>query len=169
METRVINSEGNNIQPGEIGEIIVHGPCVMKRYWKNHEETSKTLERGWLHTGDLATVDEDGYIFIKERKGFKIISGGENIYPKEVEDVIYQHPAVKEVAVVGVPDKRWGEAVKAVIVLKEGSKASADEIIEFCKKHMTSYKKPKSVDFVSELPKSSVGKISKREIKQWYW
>ena len=169
METRVINSEGNNIQPGEIGEIIVHGPCVMKRYWKNHEETSKTLERGWLHTGDLATVNEDGYIFIKERKGFKIISGGENIYPKEVEDVIYQHPAVKEVAVVGVPDKRWGEAVKAVIVLKEGSKASADEIIEFCKKHMTSYKKPKSVDFVSELPKSSVGKISKREIKQWYW
>lgn len=168
METRVVNSEHNDVQVGEIGEIIVRGSCVMKEYWRNQEETLKTLEKNWLHTGDLATVDKNGYIFIKERKGFKIISGGENIYPKEVEDVIYQHTAVKEVAVVGVPDKRWGEAVKAVVVLEKGCKTSANEIIEFCKKNLASYKKPKSVDIISELPKSPVGKILKKEIMQWY-
>jgi len=169
VESRIINNEGDDVQPGEIGEIIVRGDCVMKGYWNLPAETSRTLKDGWLYTGDLATVDEDGYIFITDRKGFKIISGGENIYPKEVEDIIYQHPAVKEVVVIGVPDKRWGEAVKAVILLKEGAHATEDEIIQFSKERMAGYKRPKSVDFVSELPKSSVGKILKKEIKKWYW
>lgn len=169
VETRIVNDEEKDVHPGEVGEIIARGDCVMKGYWKLPEETSKALKNGWLHTGDLATIDEDGYIFITDRKGFKIISGGENIYPKEVEDIIHRHPAVREVAVVGVPDRRWGEAVKAVIVIKTGVQVTEDEIIQFCKERMAGYKRPKSVDFVSELPKSSVGKILKKEINKWYW
>ena len=169
VEARVVNEEGEDVQPGEVGEIIVRGDCVMKGYWNLPEETSWTLRDGWLYTGDLATMDKDGYIFITDRKGFKIITGGENIYPKEVEDIIYQHPAVKEVVALGIPDNRWGEAVKAVIVTKEGAHVTEDEIIQFSKERMAGYKRPKSVDFVSELPKSSVGKILKKEIKKWYW
>lgn len=168
VEVRIVNDEGNDVQPGEIGEIIVRGDCFMEGYWKLPEETEQVLKDGWIYTGDLATIDEDGYIFITDRKGFKIISGGENIYPREVEDIIYQHPAVREVAVVGVPHQRWGQAVKAVVLLHEGATATKDEIIKFCKKRMAGYKCPKTVDFVSELPKSSVGKILKEEIKKWY-
>ena len=169
VEARTVNEEGEDVQPGEVGEIIVRGDCVMKGYWNLPEETSWTLRDGWLYTGDLATMDKDGYIFITDRKGFKIITGGENIYPKEVEDIIYQHPAVKEVVALGIPDNRWGEAVKAVIVTKEGAHVTEDEIIQFSRERMASYKRPKSVDFVSELPKSSVGKILQKEIKKWYW
>jgi acyl-CoA synthetase (AMP-forming)/AMP-acid ligase II len=140
----------------------------MKSYWRLPEETKKILRNGWLYTGDLATVDEDGYIFITDRKDFMIISGGENVYPREVEDIIYQHPAVKEVCVVGIPDDRWGEAVKALLVHKEGVPVTEDEIIKFCKQHMAGYKAPKSVEFVSELPKDPVGKILRKEIKAWY-
>jgi acyl-CoA synthetase (AMP-forming)/AMP-acid ligase II len=169
-EVRVVNSEGNDVQPGEIGEIIVlqSKNITMKSYWRLPEETKKILRNGWLYTGDLATVDEDGYIFITDRKDFMIISGGENVYPREVEDIIYQHPAVKEVCVVGIPDDRWGEAVKALLVHKEGVPVTEDEIIKFCKQHMAGYKSPKSVEFVSELPKDPVGKILRKEIKAWY-
>ncbi len=169
-EVRVVNSEGNDVQPGEIGEIIVlqSKNITMKSYWRLPEETKKILRNGWLCTGDLATVDEDGYIFITDRKDFMIISGGENVYPREVEDIIYQHPAVKEVCVVGIPDDRWGEAVKALLVHKEGVPVTEDEIIKFCKQHMAGYKSPKSVEFVSELPKDPVGKILRKEIKAWY-
>jgi acyl-CoA synthetase (AMP-forming)/AMP-acid ligase II len=169
MEVRVVDANGNNVKPGEVGEIIARGEPVMRGYLNFPEETSRVLKDGWLYTGDLATVDEGGYIYITDRKGFKIISGGENIYPKEVEDILLQHPAVKEVAVVGVPDNRWGEAIKAVVVLREGYEASENELIQFCKGKMAGYKKPKSVDFVSQLPKSAVGKILKKEIKAAYW
>lgn len=168
VELRVVNDNGDEVSPGEIGEFIIRHECVMKGYWKLPQETSLALKDGWFHTGDLGTRDEDSYLFISDRKGFMIISGGENIFPKEVEDVLYQHPAVREVAVVGIPHERWGEAVKAVVCLKEGAQVSEDEVIQFCKEKMAGYKRPKSIDFVSELPKSPVGKILKKEISGWY-
>jgi long-chain acyl-CoA synthetase len=169
VDVRVVNPEGDDVRPGEIGEIIVRqSPDItMKSYWRLPEATSKILRNGWLYTGDLATVDEDGYIFITDRKDFMIISGGENIYPKEVEDIIYEHPAVREACVVGIPDDKWGEAVKAVLVLKEGIHVTESDIIKFCKQHMAGYKAPKAVEFVSELPKDAVGKILRKKIKDW--
>lgn len=169
IEVRVVNDKGEEVAPGEVGEITARGKNIMMGYWKNPELTAQTLINGWLHTGDMATVDEDGYIYIVDRKNDMIISGGENIYPREVEEVIFKHPAVLECAVVGVPDRIWGESVKAVVVLKAGQKATEDEIMVLCKKHLAGYKKPKSVDFVSSLPKTPIGKILRREIKAKYW
>ena len=141
----------------------------MRRYWKNPEATKEALKNGWVFTGDLATVDERDYIYIVDRAKDMIISGGYNVYAREVEEVLYSHPAIQEVAVIGVPDDVWGEAVKAIVVLKEGMKAKEDELIEHCRRELASYKKPKSVDFVSELPKSSIGKILKQPLKEKYW
>ncbi|HUT52756.1 MAG TPA: long-chain-fatty-acid--CoA ligase [bacterium] len=168
-EVRVMNEEGGQVKPGAIGEICARGANVMLGYWKNPELTAETLKDGWLHTGDMATIDEDGYIYIVDRKNDMIISGGENVYPREVEDVIYKHPAVMEAAVVGVPDPTWGEAVKAVVVLKPGQSATEEEIIALCKQHLAGYKKPKSVEFASSLPKTAIGKILRREVKAPYW
>jgi acyl-CoA synthetase (AMP-forming)/AMP-acid ligase II len=141
----------------------------MLGYWKNPEQTADALRDGWLHTGDMATMDEDGYIYIVDRKHDMIISGGENIYPREVEEVIYKHPAVAEVAVVGVPDDTWGESIKAVVVLKPDQSVTAEEIIQLCKDNLASYKKPKSVNFVDALPKTAIGKILRREVRSPYW
>ena len=168
-EVRIMSEDGKELPPGEIGEICVRGANVMLGYWKNPEQTAEALRNGWLHTGDMAFMDRDGYIYIVDRKHDMIISGGENIYPREVEEVIYKHPAVAEVAVVGVPDPAWGESVKAVVVLKPGAKATSEEIIKLCKEHLAGYKKPKSVDFVSSLPKTAIGKILRREVKAPFW
>ncbi|MCX7857114.1 MAG: long-chain-fatty-acid--CoA ligase [Deltaproteobacteria bacterium] len=165
-ELRIVDENDNDVPVGSIGEIVVRGECIMKGYWRMEEETKKKLKNGWLHTGDLGKMDEDGYVYIVERKDDLIISGGVNIYPREIEEVLYTHPKVSEASVVGVPDEHWGEIVKAIIVLKEGMEATEDEIVEFCAKHLASYKKPKSVEFWRELPKSPQGKILKREIKE---
>lgn len=166
FELRIVDEEGKDVPCGEVGEIILKSESVMKGYWKLEEETKKKLRNGWLYTGDLGRFDEDGYVYIIERKDDMIISGGVNIYPREVEEVIYMHPKVSEVSVVGVPDEHWGEIVKAIVVLKEGMEAKEEEIIEFCGRHLASYKKPKSVEFWKELPKSPQGKILRREIKE---
>ena len=166
---RVVDNEGHDIGPGEIGEVIAKGDHITQGYWKRPDETAKTLKNGWLYTGDLATVDEGEYIYIIDRKKDMIISGGENIYPKEIEEVIYTHPSVSEVAVLGVPEKEWGEAVKALIILKEGKSATEREIIELCKKNLAGYKKPKSVDFVQNLPRTPSGKILKRKLRETFW
>ncbi len=170
VKLRVINSKGEDIEPNdkEVGEIIVKGDIVTPGYWKNPEETQKAIKNGWLHTGDMATIDKEGYVNIVDRKKDIIITGGENVYSTEVENVIYEHPAVLEVAVIGVPDEKWGEAVKAVIVLKEGMQATEQEIIDFVKSKIARYKAPKSVDFVEELPKTGSGKIQKTKIREWY-
>jgi long-chain acyl-CoA synthetase len=168
-EVRIKDEDGMDLPPGEIGEICVKGPNVMLGYWKNPEQTADALRDGWLHTGDMATMDEDGYIYIVDRKHDMIISGGENIYPREVEEVIYKHPAVAEVAVVGVPDDTWGESIKAVVVLKPDQSVTAEEIIQLCKDNLASYKKPKSVNFVDALPKTAIGKILRREVRSPYW
>ena len=141
---------------------------MMIGYWQMPDETAKKLKNGWLHTGDLGRFDEDGYMYIVERKNDLIISGGVNIYPREIEEVLYGHPAVSEASVIGLPDEHWGEIVKAVVVLKEGSTATEAEIIDFCAKRLAGYKKPKLVDFWKELPKSPQGKILKKEIRKHY-
>ncbi len=166
---RIVNDNGEDIKPGEVGEIIEKGDDTMIGYWKAPELTAETLRGGWVRTKDMATIDEDGYIYIVDRKADMIISGGFNIYPSEVENVLISHPAVFEAAVIGVPDELWGESVKAVIVCKKGMKVSENELIEHCKMQLASYKKPKSVEFVEEIPKNSYGKIVRRMIKEKYW
>ncbi len=165
----IMDDEGRILPPGEIGEIVIRSKQCMKGYWKNPEATEAAFRHGWMHTRDMGYQDEEGYIYLVDRKEDMIISGGFNVYPKEVEDVLYKHPAVLEAAVFGVPDDVWGEAVKAVVSLRKGAEASPDSIIEFCRQYLAGYKKPKTVDFVDELPKTAVGKISRRMLKEPYW
>ena len=151
------------------GEIVVRSEANMVGYWRRDDLTAQTIRDGWMWTGDVATWDEDGYVFIVDRAKDMIISGGENIYSTQVEAAIHQHPAVLESAVFGVPDETWGEAVKAVVVLKPGMQATAEEIIATAGEHLASYQKPKSVDFVDSLPKAPTGKILKRALRDPYW
>jgi long-chain acyl-CoA synthetase len=167
-EIRIIDGMGSDVATGEVGEIIVRSEAMTVGYWNLPEKTAETIKEGWLYTGDFGRFDEDGYVFIVDRKDDMIISGGKNIYPREIEEVIYTHEAVLEAAVIGVPDDYWGESVKALVVLKEGACATEDEIIDLCKKTIASYKKPRSVEFVQQLPKSPTGKILKRVIKSQY-
>ncbi len=168
MEVKILNAEDKEVQRNETGEICVRGPTVMKGYWERPEATGEALRNGWLHTGDVGYMDQYGYVYILDRTKDMIISGGSNVYPREVEEVLLQHPAISEVCVIGVPDKFWGEAVKAVVVLKKEAKVSAEEIIAFAGQHMAGYKKPKSVDFVSEIPRSAYNKVLKRELRDRY-
>lgn len=168
-EVRIVDNEGLEVPRGEVGEVVVKSPITMKGYWQNTETTRETLKDGWIHTGDLGTMDEDGYLFLVDRKKDMIISGGYNIYAREVEDVIHVHPAVSEAAVIGVPDEDWGESIKAFVVLKPGETATEKEIIAFTKERLASFKKPKSVEFLSALPRTSVGKISKKDLRAPYW
>jgi acyl-CoA synthetase (AMP-forming)/AMP-acid ligase II len=168
-EIRIVDEQSHDVPLGEAGEIVVCSDRMMTGYWKMPEETAKTIKDGWLHMGDVGRMDEDGYVYLVDRKKDMIISGGENIYSREVEEVLYMHPAVLEAAVVGVPDDKWGESVKAMVVLKEGAVACEEEIIDFCKEHMASYKKPRSVEFRESLPKTASGKIRKEELREPYW
>ncbi|MDH5702931.1 MAG: long-chain fatty acid--CoA ligase [Aigarchaeota archaeon] len=151
---------------GEAGEMVIRGPQVMLGYWKNPEETKIALRNGWLYTGDIAEIDEDGYFAIVDRKKDMIDRAGYKIWPREVEEMLYEHPAIKDAAVIGVPDARTGEAVKAFVVLKEGEKATVDEIRSFCKERIAAYKVPAVVEFTSELPKTMVGKVLRRALRQ---
>lgn len=169
VEVKIFDIQDKELQPGEMGEIVTRSDLVMKGYWRNPEATGATIKNGWLHTGDMGYLDENGYLFIMDRSKDMIISGGENIYPREIEEVIIKHPAVREVAVIGIPDPKWGEAVKAVVSLVKGKWVTEEELIAFCKDHIASYKKPKSVDIVEELPKNNYGKILKRELRAKYW
>jgi len=145
-----------------VGEIVVRGESVTPGYWNLPEETEKSIRNGWLYTGDLAVVDSEGYVNIVDRKKDMIVTGGENVYSTEVENVLYSHPAVLEAAVIGILDEKWGEAVHACVVLKDGMAASERELIDFCKKDLARYKAPKSVDFLETLPRTGSGKIYKK-------
>jgi long-chain acyl-CoA synthetase len=169
VQVRIVDEKGNDVEPGEVGEIIVRSKHIMVEYWHKPEETSKTLVKGWIHTGDMGYYDDEGYIYIADRKKDMIISGGENVYPREVEDVLYQHPAVLEAAVIGIPDPYWVEKVHAVVVTKKGVGTTAEELTAFCKKRIAGYKTPKTVEFVDSLPKNPAGKILKRELREKYW
>ena len=169
VRVRIVDDDDTDVATGQMGEIVVRSDLVMKGYWNNPEATAETLRGGWLHTADLGYMDANGYVFITDRKKDMVISGGANIYPREVDEVICQHPAVAEVAVIGVPDPLWGESVKALVVLRQGDHATEAEIIEFCRQRMSSYKKPKSVEFLPSLPKNAYGKVLKREMRDRYW
>jgi len=169
VHVRIVNNKGNDVEPGEIGEIIVQSNHNMAEYWHKPDDTHDTIINGWLHTGDMGRYDERGYIYIVDRKKDMIISGGENIYPREVEEVLYQHSAVLEAAVIGIPDPYWVERVHAVVALKERASVTADELISFCKEKLARYKAPKSVEFADSLPKNPAGKILKKELRKKYW
>ncbi|QOZ23865.1 AMP-binding protein [Bradyrhizobium sp. CCBAU 51753] len=166
---KLLNDDCKPVPQGEIGEICVRGPLVMSGYWKKPELTADALRGGWLHTGDLAYQDQQGYFFIVDRKKDMIISGGVNVYPKEVENALTTHPAVSAAAVIGVPDEKWGEAVKAIVVLRPSEKVSSEELIAFTKKLKGPVQAPKSVDFVEALPLTSLGKIDKKSLRAPYW
>lgn len=167
VENKVINELGEEVPNGEVGELIVRGPNVMKGYYKMPEETVVALRDGWLYTGDLARRDEEGYFYIVDRKKDLVIVGGYNVYPREVEEVLYEHPDVVEVAVIGVPDINFGEAVHAFVVVKEGIPEVEEVFIQFCATKLAKYKIPKRIEFLKELPKNTTGKILRRSLGQY--
>ncbi len=164
VNVKIIDENWKELPVGEIGELVIQGPNVMMGYWQNEEATAKSIQNNWFATGDMARMDENGFFYIADRKKDMIIAGGYNIYPREVEDVLYEHPAVQEVAVIGVADEYRGETVKAFIILKEDVTVNEEELSAFCKENMASYKTPKLFEFRDELPKSLVGKILRREL-----
>ncbi|HMJ04492.1 MAG TPA: long-chain fatty acid--CoA ligase [Conexibacter sp.] len=164
VQMAVVDEHGKELPPGEVGEIVIRGPNIMKGYWQRPEATADAIRNGWFHSGDLAKVDEDGYFFIVDRKKDLIIRGGYNVYPREVEEVLYEHPAVAEAAVLGIPDAEWGEEVGACVALKAGAEATPEELQAFVKEKIAAYKYPRVVWLVPELPKGPTGKILKREI-----
>jgi len=165
----VMDDEGRLLPPGEAGELVVRGDLVMRGYYDRPEENEKVSRFGWHHTGDVGYRDEEGYFYIVDRNKDMIISGGFNIYPSEIEQVLWRHPAVLDCAVIGVPDEKWGEAVKAVVELKPGTAASEDELKAHCREALAGLKTPKSVEIWSTLPRSSLGKVLKKEIREKYW
>jgi long-chain acyl-CoA synthetase len=167
-DARIVDLETGekDLPPGQEGELCIRGPQVMKGYWNRPEETVKSLRGGWLYTGDIARMDEEGYFYIVDRKKDMIICGGYNVYPREVEEVLYQHPKVQEACAVGVPDPYRGETVKAFVVLKEKERATSEEIIAYCQKNMAKYKAPTLVEFRKELPKSHVGKVLRKILRE---
>ena len=168
-DIRVVREDGADCDFEELGEILIRGPGVMRGYWNNHAASSSTVVDGWMHTGDIGAFDKNYFLYVLDRKKDMIISGGENIYPREVEEAIYHHPAVAEVAVIGMPDQRWGESVKAYVALKPGASASEDEIIAHCRTLIASYKKPKQVVFIEALPRLPNKKIDKKQLRAADW
>lgn len=169
VRVEIVGERGELLKQGETGEICVRGDLVMKGYYRAPDKTAETIVDGWLHTGDIGHLDRDGYLHITDRKKDMIISGGFNVYPSEIEQVIWAHPAVQDCAVIGVPDDKWGEAVKAVVELNAGQQVSAEELVALCKEKLGSVKAPKSVDFVAALPRSTAGKVLKKDLRERYW
>lgn len=163
-EMRVVDEEDREVADGELGEIVLRGENILKGYYRNPEATATAFRGGWFHTGDVGYRDADGFFYIVDRKSDMVIRGGENIYPREIDEVLYQHPAVAAAAAIGVPDELYGEEVAAFVVLKEGREATEDEVIAFCRARLADYKCPKTVRFVSEIPKGPTGKLLKREL-----
>ncbi|MBN1104923.1 MAG: long-chain-fatty-acid--CoA ligase [Deltaproteobacteria bacterium] len=169
VHVRILDEGNRDVEPGAVGEIAVRSKSIMVGYWRKPEDTARTIVDGWLHTGDMGYYDEKGFIYIVDRKKDMIITGGENVFPREVEEVLYRHPAVLEAAVIGIPDEKWVERVHAAIILKEGQNPAAEDVMNFCKDHLARYKAPRSIEFVDDLPKNPQGKILKRELRDRYW
>jgi acyl-CoA synthetase (AMP-forming)/AMP-acid ligase II len=168
-ELRVVDEDGKDVAAGEVGEIVFRGPQVMSGYWNEPEKTAETIKRGWLHSGDMATIDARGYLTIVDRKKDLIISGGANISSREVEEVLYWHPAVREASVVGKPDEQWGEVPHAFVSLNPDTPASPEEMLAFCKERLAGYKCPAAIEIMDELPKNALGKLLKTELRARFW
>jgi long-chain acyl-CoA synthetase len=170
VELAILDAAGERVPIGTVGEVAVRSMTNMQGYWKLPQETARTIGAdNWLRTGDAGYLDAEGYLYIHDRVKDMIISGGENIYPAEVENAIYGHPDVSEVAVIGIPSEKWGEEVKAIVALKPGASADADSIIAWARERIAAYKVPKSVDFIAALPRNPSGKILRRELRVPYW
>jgi fatty-acyl-CoA synthase len=168
VDVRIIDDEGRNVAARTVGEVLCRGPNMLKGYWNKPEATAEALRGGWYHSGDLGYLDEEGFLYIVDRKKDMIISGGENVYPAELEQAIYRHPAVAEVAVIGIPHEKWQEVPAAIIVLKPGASMTENDLIEHCNQCLARFKVPKTAYFVPELPKSGAGKILKTELRKMY-
>jgi fatty-acyl-CoA synthase len=168
-EVRIVDEDDNPVPNGAIGEIVARGPQLMRGYWNLPDESAEALRGGWFHTGDAGTMDDDGYVYIQDRVKDMIVSGGENIYPRVIEEVLFKHPAIADAAVIGVPDEQWGETVKAIVVLRQGATAGEEEIMDFCRGKLGGFERPRSVDFVEELPRNPTGKVLKRLLREPYW
>jgi len=168
-EIKVIDALDEEVPPGAIGEIVYRGGGIMEGYWGRPEDTATTIRNGWLHTGDAGTMDADGFVYIRDRIKDMIVSGGENIYPAELESVLADHPEVADVAVIGVPDDRWGETVKAIVVPQQGAVLTDQDLIEWSRDRLAGFKRPRSVDFVEAIPRNPSGKILKRQLREPYW
>lgn len=168
-ELRVVDEHDVPVPPDVTGEIVARGPTVMRGYWNRSAETAEALRGGWMHTGDVGRLDADGYLYVLDRIKDMICSGGENIYPRAVEAVLYTHPAVADAAVIGVPDEQWGETVKALVVLRAGATTSQQEIIDFCQGRLAGFQRPRSVEFVDALPRNASGKVLKHVLREPYW
>jgi fatty-acyl-CoA synthase len=166
LKYKIVDDNGNEVKQGEVGEFILKGPSVTPGYWRNPTATSESLKNGWFYTGDLVREDEDGFLYVVDRKKNMFISGGENVYPAEIEKFLYTHPLIQEVAVIGVPDEKWGEVGKAYIKLKEGASISPDELKKYCEGNLARYKIPKYFEIIEEIPKSETGKINKKALLQ---
>ncbi|MEE4338180.1 AMP-binding enzyme, partial [Erythrobacter sp.] len=170
VEVKIIDEEGNTLPANTVGEIATRSSKNMSRYWNNPEATAETIDEDrWLRTGDAGYLDEDGYLYIHDRVKDMIISGGENVYPAEVENALYAHPKVADVAVIGIPSEKWGEEVKACVVVKAGEELTESELIQHAREHIAGYKCPKSFDFIEALPRNPSGKILRRELRAPYW
>src|SRR5256886_17694154 len=167
-EMKVVDDDDNEVTDGELGEIVLRGENILKGYFKNPEATERAFRNGWFHTGDIGYRDKDGFFFIVDRKSDMIIRGGENIYPREIDEVLYQHPAVAAAATIGVPDPLYGEEVAAFVVLKDGIKVDEQELISHCQAELADYKCPKSIRILAEIPKGPTGKLLKRELAKIY-
>ena len=159
VELRVVDPQGNDVAEEQVGEVIVRGPNIMEGYYRDPGQSAKVLKDGWLHTGDLGKLDDEGFLYLVDRKSDMIISGGENIYPREIEEVLYTHPDIVEAAVVGLPDPVWGQRVHAVICARPGSGLTEEEVLQYCTGRMAGYKKPRSMEFSESLPRSAAGKV----------
>jgi len=168
-EVRIGDAQGHEVARGEPGEVLVRGANVMKGYWNNEALTRERLRDGWLRTGDVGTMDEEGYIFLLDRKADMIVSGGENVYPSEVEAVLYEHPGVQECVVASAPDEKWGERVQAAVVVRKGATITEAELLDFCRERLAGYKCPKRIEFRETLPKSLVGKLLRKDVRGEFW
>lgn len=168
-QIKIVDDDDNEVPPNTIGEICGRGPQIMRGYWNLDEATEKALAGGWMHTGDAGRIDEEGFLYVEDRVKDMIISGGENVYPREVENCLFQHPTIADAAVIGIPSEKWGETIKAIVVLKEGQEATEEELIAHCRANIAHFKCPTSVDYIAELPRNASGKVLKRELREQYW
>jgi fatty-acyl-CoA synthase len=169
LELKIVGADGAEVPRGAVGEVLIRSPVVMKEYWNKPDATAASIRDDWMLTGDAAYMDEDGYVFIYDRVKDMIVTGGENVYPAEVENALFGHPAIADAAVIGVPDDKWGEAVKAIVVLKLGAPRDAADIIAWVRARIAHFEAPKTVDFVDSIPRNITGKILRRQLREPYW